>query len=107
VAYLPRWLSGGLHEQAPKLRNRELAIISWCDMRGIVSLPAALALPAVLPNGEPFPTRDFIIFITFFVIAATVVGYLKRAGISWQYEVCGRDPMQSKEESSPSIPTLV
>lgn len=71
VAYLPRWLSGSLHEQAPKPRNRELAIISWC---GIVSLAAALALPATLPNGEAFPARDLIIFITFFVIAATLVG---------------------------------
>jgi len=74
VAYLPRWLSGSLHEQAPKPRNRELAIISWCGMRGIVSLAAALALPTALPNGEPFPARDLIIFITFFVIAVTLVG---------------------------------
>lgn len=74
VAYLPRWLSGSLHEQAPALRNSELAIISWCGMRGIVSLAAALALPTVLPNGEPFPARDLIIFLTFFVIATTLIG---------------------------------
>jgi CPA1 family monovalent cation:H+ antiporter len=74
VAYLPRWLSGSLHEKAPKLRNRELAIISWCGMRGIVSLAAALALPTVLPGGEPFPGRDLIIFVTFFVIATTLLG---------------------------------
>ena len=43
VAYLPRWLSGSLHEQVPKPRNRELEIISWCGMRGIVSLAAAPA----------------------------------------------------------------
>jgi len=73
VAYLPRWLSGNLHEQSPRLRNRELAIISWCGMRGIVSLAAALALPAELPGGEPFPARDLIIFLTFFVIASTLV----------------------------------
>jgi Na+/H+ antiporter len=74
VAYLPRWLSGRLHEKAPKPRNRELAIISWCGMRGIVSLAAALALPATLPNGQPFPARDLIIFLTFFAIATTLVG---------------------------------
>ncbi|MDQ5877901.1 MAG: monovalent cation/hydrogen antiporter [Pseudomonadota bacterium] len=74
VAYLPRWLSGNLHEQAPKLRRRELTIISWCGMRGIVSLAAALALPVAMPNGEPFPARDLIIFLTFFVIATTLVG---------------------------------
>jgi hypothetical protein len=74
VAYLPRWLSGNLHEQAPQLRQRELTIISWCGMRGIVSLAAALALPTAMPNGEPFPARDLIIFLTFFVIATTLVG---------------------------------
>ena len=74
VAYLPRWLSGSLHEQAPKPRNRELAIISWCGMRGIVSLAAALALPAELSDGTPFPARDLIIFVTFFVIVITLVG---------------------------------
>jgi NhaP-type Na+/H+ or K+/H+ antiporter len=74
VAYLPRWLSGSLHEKSPKLRNRELGIISWCGMRGIVSLAAALAIPTHLPDGTPFPARDLIIFLSFFVIAATLVG---------------------------------
>jgi Na+/H+ antiporter len=74
VSHLPRWLTGSLREQTPVPRKRELMIISWCGMRGIVSLAAALALPAVLPNGEPFPARDLIIFLTFFVIATTLVG---------------------------------
>lgn len=74
VAYLPRWLSGNLHEEAPALRRRELTIISWCGMRGIVSLAAALALPTTLPGGEPFPARDLIIFLTFCVIATTLLG---------------------------------
>jgi CPA1 family monovalent cation:H+ antiporter len=43
-------------------------------MRGIVSLAAALALPETLPNGAPFPARDLIIFLTFFVIATTLIG---------------------------------
>jgi monovalent cation/hydrogen antiporter len=74
AAYLPHWVSGSLRENEPALRKRELAIISWCGMRGIVSLAAALALPATLPNGQPFPHRDLIIFLTFFVIAVTLVG---------------------------------
>jgi len=74
AAYLPSWLSGSLHQQEARLRRRELAIISWSGMRGIVSLAAALALPTVLPNGEAFPARDLIIFLTFFVIATTLVG---------------------------------
>jgi len=74
VAFLPRWLSGSLREREPALRKRELGIISWCGMRGIVSLAAALALPTRLPNGMPFPHRDLIIFLTFFVIAITLIG---------------------------------
>jgi CPA1 family monovalent cation:H+ antiporter len=74
VAWLPRWLSGSLREQDPRLRKRELGIMSWCGMRGIVSLAAALALPTTLPDGSPFPQRDLIIFLTFFVIAVTLVG---------------------------------
>jgi Na+/H+ antiporter len=73
VAYLPRWLSGSLRADGPKPRHSELAIISWCGMRGIVSLAAALALPAELPNGADFPARELIIFLTFFVIASTLV----------------------------------
>lgn len=74
VAWLPRWLSGSLDPAAPRLRHSELTIVGWCGMRGIVSLAAALALPVTLPDGTPFPARDLIIFLTFFVIAATLVG---------------------------------
>lgn len=74
VAWLPHWLSGSLHERASKPRPNELCIIGWCGMRGIVSLAAALALPMALPGGAAFPYRDLVIFVTFFVIAATLVG---------------------------------
>ena len=42
-------------------------------MRGVVSLAAALAVPLTLSNGSPFPGRDYILFITFCVILATLV----------------------------------
>ena len=74
VAHLPQWISGSLHEHEPKQANNELAIVSWCGMRGIVSLAAALAIPVLLPDGTPFPHRDLLVFLTFFVIAATLVG---------------------------------
>ena len=74
VAALPRWFSGSLREDDPDLRKRELFIVSWCGMRGFVSLAAALSIPATLPGGAPFPYRDLIIFLTFFVIAVTLVG---------------------------------
>ena len=73
VSWLPRWLSGSLRESEPAPRKRELFVISWCGMRGIVSLAAALALPMALPDGSAFPQRDLIIFLTFFVISATLL----------------------------------
>jgi CPA1 family monovalent cation:H+ antiporter len=74
VAVMPSWLAGVIHDRGPTPKARELAIISWCGMRGIVSLAAALAIPVSLPNGAPFPARDLIIFLTFCVIVVTLVG---------------------------------
>ena len=41
-------------------------------MRGSVSLAAALAIP-LTADGQPFPQRDLIIFLTFAVIFSTLV----------------------------------
>jgi len=37
-------------------------------MRGADSLAGALAIPFLLPNGEPFPGRNLILLLTFCVI---------------------------------------
>ncbi|MBK9441423.1 MAG: Na+/H+ antiporter [Comamonadaceae bacterium] len=66
------WNHKGRPQQPPP-NARENFIISWCGMRGIVSIAAALSLPLVLPNGSAFPHRDLIVFLTFFVIAVTLV----------------------------------
>ena len=47
-------------------------IVGWAGMRGVVSLAAALSIPA-MAGGEPFPHRDLILFITFVVILLTLV----------------------------------
>jgi CPA1 family monovalent cation:H+ antiporter len=73
VAYVPRLLSRSRRQRQPSPAEAEVFIMSWCGMRGIVSLAAALALPLELADGAPFPERDLIIFITFVVIAATLV----------------------------------
>ena len=50
-------------------------IISWCGMRGIVTLAAALALPA------NFPHRDLLLLSAFSVVLATLV--LQGATLGW------------------------
>ncbi|MBX9698690.1 MAG: Na+/H+ antiporter, partial [Acetobacteraceae bacterium] len=58
----------------PSLRRRDpmppwshVTIIAWAGMRGVVSLAAAIALPA------DFPHRDLIVFLAFIAILATLV----------------------------------
>lgn len=68
-AYLPHLLS----KNSPAPSWQETSVISWCGMRGIVSLVAALALPYFTLEGLPFPSRDLIVFLTFSVIITTLV----------------------------------
>ena len=70
VSYLTRLIERG--RSAPPPRG-ELFVLSWCGMRGIVSLAAALALPVAVESGAPFPYRDHIVFFTFAVILMTLV----------------------------------
>jgi CPA1 family monovalent cation:H+ antiporter len=67
---LAGWLDRrGSHEPWPIV-----LVIGWAGMRGVVSLATALALPGTLPDGQPFPARDLLVFLTFCVILATLVG---------------------------------
>ena len=47
-------------------------VISWAGMRGIVTIAAALALPAAA-DGTPFPFRDVILLAAFGVVVGTLV----------------------------------
>ncbi len=47
-------------------------ILGWAGMRGVVSLAMALSIPLLL-NGQAFPYRNLILFITFIVILVTLV----------------------------------
>ena len=60
-----------LTNPVPPARN--IFIVGWTGMRGIVSLATALALPLTLANGDPMPYRSEIVLITFVVILGTLV----------------------------------
>ncbi|MDB5857696.1 MAG: sodium/hydrogen exchanger family protein [Ramlibacter sp.] len=59
----------GFHPPRPMLRPTVGSglVISWAGMRGIVTLAAALALPA------DFPSRDLIVLTAFFVVLGTLL----------------------------------
>ncbi|MEP6680813.1 MAG: Na+/H+ antiporter [Chloroflexota bacterium] len=74
ATYLPRLLVPGLAKRDPSPPPGAILVLGWTGMRGVVSLGAALALPRLTDAGAPFPGRDLILFITFAVILATLVG---------------------------------
>jgi monovalent cation/hydrogen antiporter len=83
ATYLPRWLVPSIARDDPAPRVGAVIVIAWAGMRGAVSLAAALSLPAT------FPQRDLLLFLTFAVIIATLVGQgltlpllLRRLGLS-------------------------
>ena len=70
---LPRVVSRRVRRNDPMPSKRGVFLVAWTSMRGIVSLATALALPAALASGAPFPYRSEIIVITVCVILVTLV----------------------------------
>lgn len=73
ATFVPRWISKKIRttEKSPGWRGPFL--VSWAGMRGVVSLASALSIPLTLSNGQAFPQRNLILFVTFVVILVTLV----------------------------------
>lgn len=67
-----RLMSNFIKVADPNPGWRAPIVLGWAGMRGVVSLAAALSLPLFV-NGEAFPYRSLILFITFIVILVTLV----------------------------------
>lgn len=74
-AWLPPLLFPRLCRNRPAPNVRQLAVLSWAGMRGVVSLAAALALPLDVPY------RDLLVFLAFCAILATLV--LQGTTLEW------------------------
>lgn len=71
IAWMLRtWLQ---HQTEKPPRAREVFVVGWTGMRGVISLAAALSLSAVLSDGSLFPQRNLIVFLAFCVILVTLV----------------------------------
>ncbi|HET7850120.1 MAG TPA: cation:proton antiporter, partial [Pseudolabrys sp.] len=74
ATYMPRWVYPRLAKRDPSPPWQSVFLLAFTGVRGVVSLAAALAIPFALNNGQPFPHRDLILFVTFGVIIITLVG---------------------------------
>ena len=62
-----------LHQNVLLPPARQIFVVGWTGMRGVISLAAAIALPHTLANGVPFAQRNMIIFLAFSAILVTLV----------------------------------
>jgi monovalent cation/hydrogen antiporter len=73
-AYLGNVIRRAAFHQKEKMPPaRQVFVVGWTGMRGVISLAAAIALPQTLSNGDAFVQRNFIIFLAFCVILVTLV----------------------------------
>ncbi|MFG1922171.1 cation:proton antiporter [Cryptosporangium sp. NPDC048952] len=52
---------------------KEQVLLSWTGMRGIVTLGAAGGIPLLTEEGAPFPHRDTLQFLAYFVVFGTLL----------------------------------
>jgi NhaP-type Na+/H+ or K+/H+ antiporter len=100
ASWLPR-LSSRLRERDPFPGWGAVTVVGWAGMRGVVTLALALAVPAEVAGGQPFPDRNLIVFLAFTVIVVTLVGQgltlplvIRRLGVAGD-DGAGGDPRRA------------
>lgn len=73
ATFIPRLLSKEIREKESAPDKKGVFLVGWAGMRGVVTLAAALNIPLLLPDGNAFPHRNLIIFISFIVILVTLL----------------------------------
>jgi monovalent cation/hydrogen antiporter len=95
ATYLPRRFSLRIRARDPYPPPNAVFVVSWAGMRGAVSLAAALALP------RDFPERELVIFLTFCVILATLVGQgLSLPSLIRRLRVVAGAPVETEETTA-------
>jgi monovalent cation/hydrogen antiporter len=73
-AWISNFIRSRLLHQAMVFPDpRQVFIVGWTGMRGVVALAAAISLPEVLGDGSAFPQRSVMIFLAFCVIFVSLV----------------------------------
>ncbi len=88
-------------------------LLGWTGMRGVVSLAAGLAIPLTLPNGEAFPHRNLILFITFMAILLTLLiqgltlpYFIRRSGLLNSFNDLPEEEVKLKIRNNLAVHTV-
>ncbi|HEX3004342.1 MAG TPA: Na+/H+ antiporter [Angustibacter sp.] len=68
LAHLP-----GRRPASERTNRRELLVLSWAGMRGVVTVAAVLALPMTVESSDDFPQRPEIVFVALTCVLVTLV----------------------------------
>jgi monovalent cation/hydrogen antiporter len=99
ATYVTLWIGKKIGRNVDRPKVKEIFLIGWAGMRGVVSLASALAIPELMENGKEFPERDLILFISFVVILVTLV--LQGITLPWVIKKLNLD------EDKPEIPAEI
>jgi Na+/H+ antiporter len=96
-----RWLR---HTNEEELKPREVFVVGWTGMRGVLALAAAISVPETLWNGQPFEARNLIVFLAFCVIFVTLVLQgLTLPALIRGLGLCGSSGMEPEEREARRI----
>ncbi|GAA3499426.1 Na+/H+ antiporter [Streptomyces prasinosporus] len=70
--WLPPVLSARIREREGRPGWKTPFVIAWAGMRGVVSLAIAFSIP-ITADGEDFPLRNLLLFLTFTTVIGTLV----------------------------------
>ncbi|WP_306323433.1 MULTISPECIES: Na+/H+ antiporter [unclassified Streptomyces] len=73
ATYLPWCMSPRIRARESDTDWKRPLIVSWAGMRGVVSLAIAFSIPLHTESGEPFPSRNLVLFLTFTTVIGTLV----------------------------------
>ena len=71
--YIIRAIDRRAVQRTRRVGWRQRMVSGWSGFRGAVSLATALAVPATVAGGAPFPDRDLIVFVAAVVILLTIL----------------------------------
>ncbi|VTR77741.1 Na+/H+ antiporter [Cellulomonas hominis] len=84
-AYTIRVLDRRPSQRLRRVSDRSRVVSTVAGFRGAVSLAAALAVPTTIASGQPFPSRDLVVFVTAVVVTLSLVvqGVLLPRVVRW------------------------